>query len=99
MKQLDELIDRRETQKKKNRQKRTRGIKALAKGWGFSDFVVRLICKSYLELALSIILKEKELYDSKHIAMDCRCLKIWDLLSSFICSSILVLKWQQVLSI
>ena len=35
-----------------------------------------LIFKSILELALSIILKQIELYESKHIAVECRCLKI-----------------------
>ena len=34
-----------------------------------------LIFKSNLELALSIILKERELYESKHVAVKCRCLK------------------------
>ena len=54
------------------------------------DFV-QLICKaslifkSNLELALSIILKERELHESKHVAVECRCLKICDLLSFFIC--------------
>ena len=50
------------------------------------------IFKSNLELALSIILKQRELYEPKHVAMECRCLKIWDLLSFLICSSILLLK-------
>ena len=35
-----------------------------------------LIFKANLELALSIILKERELYESKHVAVECRCLKI-----------------------
>ena len=35
-----------------------------------------LIFNSNLELALSIILKERELYESKHAVVDCRCLKI-----------------------
>ena len=45
------------------------------------DFV-RLICKaslifmSNLELALSIILKETELHESKHVVVKCRYLKI-----------------------
>ena len=43
-----------------------------------------LIFKWNLELALSIILKERELYESKHVVVECRCLKIWDLLSFFI---------------
>ena len=65
---------------------------------GFLQLICKasLIFKSNLELALSIILKERELYESKHVAVECRCLKIWDLLSFLICSSILVLKWQPV---
>ena len=69
--------------------------------WTFKLGFFQLICKcslifkSNLELALSIILKERELYESKHVAVECRCLKIWDLLSFLICSSIIVLKWRQ----
>ena len=51
-----------------------------------------LIFKSNLELALSIILKQRELYESKHVVVECRCLKLRDLLSFFICSSTLILK-------
>ena len=36
---------------------------------------VSLISKSNLELALSIILRQRELYESKHAAMECRYLK------------------------
>ena len=32
--------------------------------------------KPNLELALSNILNERELYESKHVAVECRCLKI-----------------------
>ena len=35
-----------------------------------------LIFKSNLELALSIILKQRELYESKHVVVECRCLKL-----------------------
>ena len=56
-----------------------------------------LIFKSNLELALWIILKERESYKSKYVAVECRYLNIWDLLSFLICSSIPVLKWRQVL--
>ena len=35
-----------------------------------------LIFKSNLELALSIILKQRQLYESKNVAVECRCLKI-----------------------
>ena len=38
-----------------------------------------LIFKSNLELALSIISKQRELYESKHVAVERRCWKIWDL--------------------
>ena len=58
-----------------------------------------LIFKSNLELPLSIILKQREPYESKHVAVKCRCLKVWHLLSFLICSPILVLKQQQVLPI
>ena len=54
-------------------------------------FKASLIFKSNLELALTIVLKEKELYESEHVMVECRCLKIWDLLSFLICFSILVL--------
>ena len=51
-----------------------------------------LIFKSNLEFS-SFFLEKWELYESKHVVVECRCLKIWDLLFSLICSSILVLKW------
>ena len=51
-----------------------------------------LILYSNLELALSIVSKQRELYESKHVAVECRCLKIRDFLSFLICFSILVLK-------
>ena len=52
-----------------------------------------LIFKSNLDLALSIIFKKRELHKSKNVVVECRCLKIWDLISFLIRSSILVLKW------
>ena len=42
-----------------------------------------LIFKLNLELALSVILNEREMYDSKHVALECRCLQIRDLLPFF----------------
>ena len=67
---------------------------------GFLQLICKasLIFKSNLELALSIILKQRELYEPKHVAVECRCLKIWNL-SFLMYSSILVLKWWQVLPI
>ena len=99
-------IDEGEIQKNKQRQKGARGTEVIVKGWelndctflGFFELIckVSLIVKSNLELALTIILKQREMFTSKHVAEECRCLKIWDLLSFLICSSILVLKWRQV---
>ena len=45
---------------------------------GFLQSVCKasLILNSNLELALSIILKQRELYESKHVAVECRCLKL-----------------------
>ena len=68
---------------------------------GFLQLISKasLIFKSNLELALWIILKQREIYESKHDNVECSCLKIWDLLFFLICFSILVLKWWQVLPI
>ena len=95
------IVDERETKKKKQTNKQTRGTEAIVKGWELNDFL-QLICKSSLifksslELALSIILKQRELYESKHVPTECRSLKLWDLLSFLICPSVLVLKWRQI---
>ena len=56
---------------------------------GFLQLICKasLIFKSNLELALLIILKQRELCKSKHVAEEYRCLKIRDLLSFWICLS------------
>ena len=77
------------TRVNKERQKRARGDRsynerARAKSiccafkLGFLQLICKasLIFKSNLEWALSIILKQRELYESKHVAVECRCLKI-----------------------
>ena len=84
-----EIIDEIETQKTKNKSKdkRTMGTEAVMKGGELNNFLVhlsflKLICKSCLifnsnlELALSVILKQRELYESKHVVLECKCLKI-----------------------
>ena len=110
MKTIDERELRKTTKKEKQTEtERSRGngsynerVRANWFGCAFKLGFLQLICKaslifkSNLELALSIILKQRELYESKHVSEECRCLKIWDLLSFLICSSILVLKWRQV---
>ena len=42
---------------------------------GFLQLISKasLIFKSNLELALSIFSKERELYESRHVAVECRC--------------------------
>ena len=88
-----------EKQTKTERSKRNRSYsKRVRAKWfccAFELGFLQLICKapltfkSNLDLALSIILKQRELYESRHVAVECRSLKIWDLLSFLICSSIL----------
>ena len=49
---------------------------------GFVQLICKasLIFKSNLELALSIIiLKERELYESKHVMVECRCCNLYNL--------------------
>ena len=108
MKTIDEREMQKTTKEKQTKAKRSKGNRSYSEKvrakWfccafklGFLQLICKasLIFKSNLELALSIILKQRELYESKHVAVECRCLKIWDLLSFLICSSILVLKWWQ----
>ena len=97
------MKEKQKNKKNKQRQKTTRGedrsySERVRAKWFYCAFklgFLQLICKaslifkSNLELALSIILKQRELYESKHVVEECRCFKIWDLLSFLICSSIL----------
>ena len=84
------IIHQRET-KKKNKDRKEQGgggrsyserVRTKLFCCTFKLGFLRLICKaslifkSNLELALSIILKQRELYESKLIAVECRCLKI-----------------------
>ena len=106
MKTIDEQQMQKTTKEKQTKTERSKGNRSFSERvrakWfccafklGFLQLICKasLIFKSNLELALSIILKQKELYESKHVLEECRCLQIWDLLSFLICSSILVLKW------
>ena len=77
------LKDRRKkTKTKENKEKRSYSKTVRAKWycWVFKLGFLQLICqafwafKSNLELALSIILKETELYESKHVVVEFRCL-------------------------
>ena len=88
MSEIMKIIDERERQKNKDRKKQRSGAsysESVRAKWfccAFKLGFVQLICKaslifkSNLELALSIILKERELHESKHVVVECRCLKI-----------------------
>ena len=86
MKTVDEReTPRATTAKKKQREKRAWGNKnyygmvrakwfSFALKLGFFQLIWKafLNYKSTLEVALSIILKQRELYESKHVAVECR---------------------------
>ena len=89
MKIKDEKETRKRKKTNSQRQKRTRGDRSYSERvrdklfccpfrFGFIQLIckVSLIFKSNLELALSIFLKQRELYESKYLAVECRCLKI-----------------------
>ena len=86
------------TKKNKLEGRYSKRIRAKWFCWAVKLGLLQLICKaslmfkSNLELALSIILKERELYESKHVVVECRCIKIWALISFLIFSLIIVLK-------
>ena len=88
MSEIMKLTDERERQKNKDRKKQRSGASFIESGrakWicyalnlGFVQLIWKasLIFKSNLEFALLIILKERELFESKHVVVECRCLKI-----------------------
>ena len=78
---MQEKSKRKKTEKNKGDKSYSERVRAkwfCAFKLGFLQLIFKasLIFKSNLDLALSIILKERELYESKHVAVDCRCLKI-----------------------
>ena len=109
MKKIDEREMKKKRKKEKAQTEKNKGdrtcherVRAKWFCYAFKSGLLPLICKASLifksnfELALSIILKQRELSESKHLAVECRCLKIRDLLYFLVCFSILVLKWWQV---
>ena len=109
MSEIMKIIDERERQKNKDRKTQRSGAsysESVRTKWfccafklGFAQLICKasLIIKSNLELAVSNMFLRRELYESKHVVVECRCLQICDLLFFLICSSILVLKQRQVL--
>ena len=98
MSDIMEIIDERERQKNKDKKKQRSGAsysESVRTKWfcyafdlGFVHLISKasLIFKSNIKLGLSITLKGRELYETKHVVVKCGCLKICDLLSFLICS-------------
>ena len=92
------IIDEKEREKKKKSERKNGVTQSVTAKWFFCAFKLdfsqltckaSLVFKSSLESALSMIWKER-VYKSKHVVVECRCLKIWDLSYFSICSSIIV---------
>ena len=92
MKTIDEREMQKTTKEKQTKTERSKGNRSYSERvrakWfcctfklGFLQLICKasLIFKANLVLALSTILKQRELYKSKHLAVECRCLTIWDL--------------------
>ena len=83
MSDIMEIIDERERQRNRDRKKQRSGAscsESVRAKWFCCTFKVdfvqsicksSLIFKSNLDLALSIIFKERELYKSKHVVVEC----------------------------
>ena len=91
MKTMDEREMGKTTKEKQAKTERSKGNRSYSERvrakWfccafklGFLQSICKasLIFKSNLELALSVILKQRQSYESKHVAVERRCLKIWD---------------------
>ena len=89
MKTIDEREMQKTTKEKQAKTERSNGNRSYSERvrakrfccefkLGFLQLICKssLIFKSNLELVLPIILKQIELYESKHVAVECRCLKI-----------------------
>ena len=89
MKTIDEREMQKATKEKQTKAERCKGniscSERLSAKWfccalklGFLQLICKasLIFKLNLELALSIILKQRELYESKHVAVECKCLRL-----------------------
>ena len=85
MKIIDETETQKTTKEKQTKTERSKGNRTYSERvrakWfcyafklGFLQLICKasLILKSNLELALSIILKQRALYESKHVVVECR---------------------------
>ena len=89
METIDEREMQKTTKEKQTKAERSNGNRSYSKRvrakWfccAFKSGFLQLICKASLifklnlELSLSIIFKKRELYESKHVSEECKCLKI-----------------------
>ena len=89
MKTIDEREIQKKLQQKQKKAEKSKGNRSYSERvrakWFCCTFelrflqsicIVSLIFKSNLELALLIILKQRELYESKHVVVECTYLKI-----------------------
>ena len=87
IKTVDEREMQKTTKEKQTKTERSKGNRSYSERvrakwfccafkWDFLQLICKasLIFKSNLELSLSIILKQRELSESKHVAVECRCL-------------------------
>ena len=81
--EMQKTTKQKQTKTERSKENRTYSERMSAKWFccAFKLDFIQLICKaplifkSNLELALSIILKQRELYESKHVTVEYRCLK------------------------
>ena len=84
--ELQKTTKEKQTKTERSKENRSYSERMRAKWFccAFNLGFLQLICKasfifkSNLELALSIIWKQRDIYESKHVAVECRCLKISD---------------------
>ena len=89
MKAIDERELQKTTKEKQTKTERSKGNRSYSERvrakWfccafklGFLQLICKasLIFKSNLDLVLSMFLKQRELYESRHVAVECRCLKL-----------------------
>ena len=81
--EMEKTAKERQTKTERSKGNRSYSERGRAKWfcYAFKSGFLQLICKasliskSNLELALSIILRQRELYESKYVIVECRCLK------------------------
>ena len=74
---LQKTTKENQTKTERSKENKSYSERVRAKWFCFLQLTCKasLIFKSNLELELSIILKQRELHESKHVAVECRCLK------------------------